>query len=185
MKSNYLSVSGIHLNNQVNNQYKDFLFIRNQSLVLFNRTMRKGQIRRLLSFFSGKPTELVQLSAVTQAEQTEGACDQGLRTIPLSMVIGTENRCHDFDNHFAPLSEKGQQRWIRISTLLLLDETIPPVELIQVGAFYFVRDGHHRISVAKALGKKFIDAQVTLVHLKCDALEILKTKLNPLVESTF
>ncbi|HSM25823.1 MAG TPA: hypothetical protein VK856_13245 [Anaerolineaceae bacterium] len=184
MKSNYLAVSGIQLNNQVNKQYTDFLFIRNQSFALFNRTLKKGQIRRLLCFFSGKSTELIQLSKVTQPEQIESACDHGIQTVSLSMIIGSENRCRDFDNHFAPLSEHGQQRWIRISSLFLLDETIPPVELIRVGVFYFVRDGHHRISVARALGKKFIDAQVTVVHLKSDRLDNLKTKLNQLVENS-
>jgi len=36
------------------------------------------------------------------------------------------------------------------------------VELIQVGDVYFVRDGHHRISVARALGQRDVEAEVTL-----------------------
>ena len=44
-----------------------------------------------------------------------------------------------------------------------LDGTVlPPVELIQVGDIYFVRDGHHRISVARALGEEYIDAEIIL-----------------------
>ena len=41
---------------------------------------------------------------------------------------------------------------------------LPPVELIQIGEVYFVRDGHHRISVAAALGQQEIDAMVTVWH---------------------
>jgi hypothetical protein len=39
---------------------------------------------------------------------------------------------------------------------------LPPVELIQVGDVYFVRDGHHRISVARMMGQDSIDAEVTV-----------------------
>jgi ParB-like chromosome segregation protein Spo0J len=41
---------------------------------------------------------------------------------------------------------------------------LPPVELIQVDGF-FVQDGHHRISVAKALGEDYVDAEV--IDLDC------------------
>ena len=41
----------------------------------------------------------------------------------------------------------------------------PPVELIQVGDLYFVRDGHHRISVARAMGQEAIEAKVTAWHV--------------------
>jgi hypothetical protein len=36
------------------------------------------------------------------------------------------------------------------------------VELIQIGEVYFVQDGHHRISVARALGQRTIEAQVVV-----------------------
>lgn len=39
---------------------------------------------------------------------------------------------------------------------------LPPVDLIQVGEHYFVCDGHHRISVAKAQGQVVIEALVTV-----------------------
>jgi ParB-like chromosome segregation protein Spo0J len=39
--------------------------------------------------------------------------------------------------------------------------TLPPVDLIRVGESYFVRDGHHRVSAARALGQAFIEATVT------------------------
>jgi hypothetical protein len=39
---------------------------------------------------------------------------------------------------------------------------LPPVQLIQVGDAYFVRDGHHRISVAHHLGQASIDAEVLI-----------------------
>jgi hypothetical protein len=38
---------------------------------------------------------------------------------------------------------------------------LPPVALVQIGDFYFVLDGHHRISVAQAYGQRDIEARVT------------------------
>jgi len=43
-----------------------------------------------------------------------------------------------------------------------MGRTLPPVELIQIGDLYFVRDGHHRISVARGMGQEHIDAEVTV-----------------------
>ncbi len=95
----------------------------------------------------------------------------GLRTVPLQLVVGSENRCNDFDNLFTPFSERNHQRWLRISDMFIKGEYVPAVELIQVGQSYFVRDGHHRISVARALGIKFIDAKVTIYQLSEKALQ--------------
>ncbi len=43
---------------------------------------------------------------------------------------------------------------------------MPPVQLIELGGRYYVRDGHHRISVAKALGESFVDAEVVRWQLR-------------------
>ena len=47
----------------------------------------------------------------------------------------------------------------------LQDVPLPPVDLIQVGDRYFVRDGHHRISVARTLGQHFVEAEVTVYQM--------------------
>jgi hypothetical protein len=49
---------------------------------------------------------------------------------------------------------------LRVATARLQDVKLPPVEVIRVGSDYFVRDGHHRISVAKAMHEQYIDAVV-------------------------
>jgi ParB-like chromosome segregation protein Spo0J len=38
--------------------------------------------------------------------------------------------------------------------------TLPPISVIQVGDDYAIRDGHHRVPVAKALGAPSIRALV-------------------------
>ena len=66
----------------------------------------------------------------------------------------------DFDAQFRPTQTHSQGRWLSVATARLQGVPLPPVELIQVGDTYFVRDGHHRVSVARALGELDIDAEV-------------------------
>ena len=42
-------------------------------------------------------------------------------------------------------------------------EAFPPISVYRIGELHFVRDGHHRVSVARSLGRKDIDAYVTEV----------------------
>ncbi|MBI5106700.1 MAG: chromosome partitioning protein ParB, partial [Solirubrobacterales bacterium] len=48
-------------------------------------------------------------------------------------------------------------------------EAMPPIDLYKVGEAYFVRDGHHRVSVARALGENDINARVTEVVTRVPA----------------
>jgi len=166
MKSNLCSDHrSIQYKNQLPLDNSQALYIRNQSNALFYKIRMNGRIRRFISCLMRKSCELLSLSSLTQLDGTVNSSEIGLRSVPLSMIIGSENRSKDFDNNFVPLSERNHQRWMRISDMFLKDQTIPVIDLIQIGKFYFVRDGHHRISVAKALGKKYLDAHVTVMHL--------------------
>ena len=92
--------------------------------------------------------------------------EKGLDCVAIDQIVGSVSRCEDFDAHFAPIKERSSQRWARIARLFFLGEAIEAVELIQVADRYFVLDGHHRISVAKALDKKFIDSHVTVLQFQ-------------------
>ncbi len=85
----------------------------------------------------------------------------GLRTVPVDAVIGTVDRAEEFDRRFLPTSSKNRQRWERIAQATRRGDTLPPVELYKLGHFYFVTDGHHRVSVARALGFAEVEANVT------------------------
>ncbi len=85
----------------------------------------------------------------------------GLRVVPIHQIQGSEGRRDEFDVDFRPLQERTVGRWLGIAAVQLRNAaTLPPVELVQVGDVFFVRDGHHRISVARALGRVYIDAEV-------------------------
>jgi hypothetical protein len=52
--------------------------------------------------------------------------------------------------------------WLSVAVARQRGKSLPPVKLIQVGDVYYVQDGHHRISVARALGQRDIEAEVTV-----------------------
>ena len=60
-------------------------------------------------------------------------------------------------------------RWERIANAVRRGEPMPPISLFQIGEVYFVRDGHHRVSVARALGRTDIDAYVVEVRTRVGA----------------
>jgi HSP20 family molecular chaperone IbpA len=100
---------------------------------------------------------------VVAALGLRGERSLGLQTIPLDRVVGTVDSQRDFDRRFRPTSSRVRERWERLALAQRRGEAIPPIDVYQVGELYFVRDGHHRVSIAIATGQKTIDAYVTEV----------------------
>ena len=88
---------------------------------------------------------------------------EGLQTIPLDAIVGSVDKSGDYDRQFRPRSDLLRERWQRIAVAQRRGESVPPIDVYRVGNMYFVKDGHHRVSVARALGKRTIDAYVTSV----------------------
>jgi hypothetical protein len=86
----------------------------------------------------------------------------GIRTVRLCQMRGSEGRCHDFDAAFYPSRQHCRNRWLAIAAAYEKGLSLPPVNLVQVGELYFVLDGHHRVSVARALGRQYIEAEVVV-----------------------
>ncbi len=129
---------------------------------LFRRARRGGWMGRLWGALTGRACRLFSLEEVERQCRVRGRHYAGTCSVPLNRIKGSEGRETDFDAAFNPRCEHNRERWVSVATAWLMGETLPPVELIQVGDLYFVRDGHHRISVAKALGQWSIDAEVTV-----------------------
>ena len=85
---------------------------------------------------------------------------QGIVTVPLDQIVGSEGRSEDFDGRFYPLHTHNEDRWVGILVARRRGVILPVVELIQDGTDYYVQDGHHRISVARALGQSEIEARI-------------------------
>jgi hypothetical protein len=86
--------------------------------------------------------------------------------VPIHQITGSEGRGDDFDREFNPLQDHTRARWMGIAATQLRGKALPPVELTQVGDAYSIDDGHHRISVARALGQRVIEADVVICQMK-------------------
>ena len=95
-----------------------------------------------------------------------GREDHGLQIVPLDAIVGTVDRAADFDRGFRPTSPRLRSRWERIAAAQRRGESLPPISLYRVGDLFFVRDGHHRVSVAKSLGRDDIDAYVVEIQTR-------------------
>jgi len=126
-----------------------------------------GRLGQVWSLLTGRSRRLLHLSAFRAAGSLLGAHSAGIRTVPISKIRGSEGRSEDFDQEFRPLRLHNQGRWLSVAAARQRGVALPPVELIQIGEIYFVRDGHHRISVAKAFGQDEIEAEVTVWETDC------------------
>ena len=95
--------------------------------------------------------------------------DLGLQSIPLDSIVGTVDRTKEFDRAFRPTSPRLRARWQRIAEAQRRGESFPPISVYRIGELHFVRDGHHRVSVARALGRTDIDAYVVEVRTRVGA----------------
>ena len=126
----------------------------------FKATLLKGVISRLKRRILNRPQKLYDLNALKPDLLLRGSCYSGIQDVPICSIIGSEGRITDFDIDFHPMSEAARQRWINVAMAYLSHQPMAPVQLIQVGDTYFVRDGHHRVSVSRAFGQIAIDAEV-------------------------
>jgi hypothetical protein len=130
----------------------------------FERARRKAAWRDWLSRLTRRSNDLVPLQQARQTVSIAGQSFQGVQTVPLDRILGTMDRAADFDRAFFPRQPRLRERWLRVNQAYYGDVILPPVDLIKLGEVYFVKDGHHRISVARAHGQDFIEANVTEIY---------------------
>lgn len=132
----------------------------------FLRVRRQQVLSGLAARVRGATDDVVQsmsFDEVVTALGRRGEHYAGTRVIPLDAIVGSVDKVKDFDRRFRPTSTRSRERWERLALASRKGEEIPPIEVYQVGDYYFVRDGHHRVSVARSLGVKLIEARVTVV----------------------
>jgi hypothetical protein len=149
----------------------------------FMRARRRAIIARLIARLRGEPddvTLVLPYEEVIAALGFDSEHSIGLQVVPLEQIVGSVGRGRDFDRRFRPTSGRSRGRWEQIAAAARRGESFPPVDLVKVGQLYFVRDGHHRVSVARALGRTDIDAYVTEVKTRVDPDRALRLSDLPL-----
>jgi hypothetical protein len=131
---------------------------------LYQKAYRRGQLRRFWAALTRRSRHLLNLAEIEAVGNVVSRHFAGTQTVPIHQIKGSTStgRERDFDLDFYPLQEYDRQRWKSVAAVWQSGQSLPPVELVQVGQTYYVQDGHHRISVAQALGQAYIDAVVTV-----------------------
>jgi hypothetical protein len=132
----------------------------------FASARKKALLRKIGAFLRRNPGSN-RLLLFEEARVALGLWRQtyslGRQAVPVGEIVGSEGRYADFDDGFLPLNGRSEERWTSVYAALRRGEELPPVSLLKVGDAYFVRDGNHRVSVARWLGVEALDADVVEV----------------------
>ncbi len=126
----------------------------------FSKARAKGRMQSLLSALQWKNPTLLSFYEVTKLVKPKSETYRGVRPIEVEKIIGSEGRYHDFTLAFYPKKEMLRSRWQSVDDAHLKNVNLPPISVYKLADTYFVRDGNHRVSVAKMQGVEFIDAEV-------------------------
>src|SRR5919202_5338755 len=128
----------------------------------FTRARRRAFLRRIGAFLRKDPASN-RLLSFDEVKSALGAVEQvylGMRTVEVAKIVGSVGRHRDFDRAFLPSKGDLGARWKKIDQMMHRAEELPPISLYKIGDAYFVRDGNHRVSVARQRGVEMIDAEV-------------------------
>lgn len=145
--------------------YMNYVHPNLDEKAMFRSACRHGQVRSFWCRLTGKKNELCSLGDEMQKMVIDNSAYKGFDAVRIRDICGSENKKSEFDSEFNPIQERTKFRWLSIARCKLDGRELPPVELIKVGNIYYVRDGHHRISVSRRMGQSYIDAEVTVVKM--------------------
>jgi hypothetical protein len=128
----------------------------------FTRMRRSRRRAALLRRVRRQPASHGQLPVYDERQlENRGRLRLGVREIPLAAICCTlePNKAPHFDRDFRP-APITRRRWQRLWLAEHRGAVLPPISVVAVGDVYAIRDGHHRVSVARARGAVMIDAVV-------------------------
>ena len=150
----------------------------------FDQARQREVLARFARWVLRQPTDvnaIVPFDEVIAALGRVGERDLGLQPIRLDSIVGTVDRTDGaFDRDFRPTSTKSRERWVRSAAAMRRGDPLEPISVYRVGEAHFVRDGHHRVSVAKAAGLEVIDAFATEVLTRAGATADIRVTDLPL-----
>jgi hypothetical protein len=141
----------------------------------FVRARRRQVLSRLAAWLRREPDDVNIMLPFHEVVDALGMLSEkrlGLQNIRLDSIVGSVDRGRDFDRRFRPTSGRVRERWQRLALAARRGENIPPIEVYRIGELHFIIDGHHRVSVAHAMGLSTIDASVTQVITRINSAGI-------------
>ncbi len=126
----------------------------------YQRLRERAILQEIVSRLTNNDIGLLSYEDVRNKLHVQELGERGLKDIPLDKIVGSVGRYRDFTRNFLPRGGASQRRWVDVKTLATGSLGFPPIEVYQVGDVYFIKDGNHRVSVAKEMGWKSIPAFV-------------------------
>jgi hypothetical protein len=150
----------------------------------FTRERRRRALRRIASRLRMEPDDvsvMLPFDEVVAALGRRSEVDLGVQDIPVDSIVGSvDRRRQEFDRNFRPAASDTRERWERVAVARRSPEGLPPIDVYRIGELHFVKDGHHRVSVARAMGDPTIEAHVTEVRTAVPASRDLRPRDLPL-----
>jgi hypothetical protein len=135
--------------------------VTQQAQADFSRARGKAILSQIQNFLNTDRDKLLSFNDVKDILKPKNEIYRGSQVVPIKLIVGSEGRYHDFNKFFLPRREHLRYRWQRVDEAHIKDIILPAIQLYEIGGVYFVRDGNHRVSVAKMQNVEFIDAVVT------------------------
>ena len=132
----------------------------------FYEAHRKASLKIVLSKLTGESVDLLSYDDILKRLRVKGQTDRGREEIALDKIVGSVGRYTDFTRDFLPRKESDSQRWATVKMATESMAGVPPIDVYKIGDVYFVRDGNHRVSVARMNGQTHIEAFVTEVFTR-------------------
>jgi uncharacterized ParB-like nuclease family protein len=135
----------------------------------FDSARFKAFRRAIQATLTRRSKRLLSLDRVLEAAGLEGKSFGGVQEIPLEKVVGSaaaDAKVADFDPAFLPVNRRLRDRWTRIYTAMVEGDELPPIDVYKLDDAYYVIDGHHRVSVARSLGRDVINSRVVEVKTR-------------------
>lgn len=130
----------------------------------FRRARFRAKVEQVLARLSGRSAELLEYEQVRRRLRATSQVSRGLQSIPLDAVVGSVGRARDYTRSFLPRQDEDERRWAKVKVAMTGLVGLPPIEVYQIDQVYFVLDGNHRVSVARQLGARYIQAYVTEIE---------------------
>ena len=130
----------------------------------FSKAHSKALINEIQHLLNPEEAKLISLQDIKTLLRPKSEVYKGMQVIPVDHIVGSEGRYSDFDNHFFPKSNFLKNRWEHVDMAHYQDIILPAISVYELGGLYFVRDGNHRVSVAKSKHIENIDAEVVCLQ---------------------
>ncbi len=139
--------------------------IRERAASLFDQSWFVGKVQDAFYRVARQRSDMLELPRIADDKL---AIDWLERTaIPIDRILGSNGRPDRFNRNLHPRQRRDKNRWMSVAVAMMSDITLlPPIEVVEYDGLYYVVDGHHRVSVARALRKIAIDANVVRWHVE-------------------